>query len=198
MSPGDFRIRRRKRGLKRTWSFLFLPFYFTHSVRLSHFTWEYILFFYPLGGRAITDFPVASASHSVLNMVESNHKCNQLFVTYFNIRQRIHRFLKGFWATEKSVNFSVHFTLRLFSKKWKWIREIEIYLPSTANHNEVISYGWGAREIVVCIVINNVEQTLPNLSGRTHEPLILRLKLQGFFVLKNLVRMFLSWFSRII
>lgn len=119
MSPGNFRIRRRKRGLKRTWSFLFLPFYFTHSVRLSHFTWEYILFFYPLGGRAITDFPVASASHSVLNMVESNHKCNQLFVTYFNIRQRIHRFLKGFWATEKSVNFSVHFTLRLFSKKMK-------------------------------------------------------------------------------
>ena len=47
-------------------------------------------------------------------------------------------------------------------------------------------------------MINNVEQTLPNLSGRTHEPLILRLKLQGFFVLKNLVRMFLSWFSRII
>lgn len=33
------------------------------------------------------------------------------------------------------------------------------------NHHEVISYGWGAREIVVCIVINNVELTFPNLSG---------------------------------
>ena len=98
-------------------------------------------------------------------MVESNHKCNQLFVTYFNIRQRIHRFLKGFWATEKSVNFSVHFTLGLFSKKNEWIQEVEFYLPSKANHHEVISYGWGAREIVVCFVINNVEQTLPNLSG---------------------------------
>ena len=40
-----------------------------------------------------------------------------------------------------------------------------MYLPSKANHHEVISYGWGAREIVVCFVINNVEQTLPNLSG---------------------------------
>ena len=72
------------------------------------------------------------------------------------------------------------------------------------NHHEVISYGWGAREIVVCIVINNVELAFPNLSGSI-------ISVQGrmnrkssglncrvFFVLKNLVRMFLSWFSRII
>ena len=66
---------------------------------------------------AMTDFPVGR--HSVSNMVRSNHKFNQLFITYLNIRQRIHRFLEGFWAAEESVNFSVHFTLGLFSKKMK-------------------------------------------------------------------------------
>lgn len=137
--------------------------------------------------RAITDFPVASASHSVLNMVESNHKCNQLFVTYFNIRQRIHRFLKGFWATEKSVNFSIHFTLRLFSKKMKMdTRNRDL---SSKHGKSSWSYKlWLGRKRNSSLYCDKQRWADASKSkwkyhkcSRTHEPLILRLKLQGFF-----------------
>lgn len=78
----------RKRGLKRTRSFLFLPFLFPRALCV------YIYPFPSSARRAMTDFPMTN--YSVSNVVQSNDKFNKLFVTYFNIRQRIHRFLEGF------------------------------------------------------------------------------------------------------